>query len=45
MRKDDIRQIFDGSIFYRKAKEYEESTTQDSKRTSPYLAAQARKLL
>lgn len=49
MRKEDIRRIYDGSIFYKKAEEYERkkemTQREQSKGTSPKLISLARKIL
>ena len=48
MRKEDIRGVYDGSIFYRKAEEYERKKKQrqeQQKGTSPKLISMAHKVL
>ena len=48
MRKEDIRGVYDGSIFYKKAEEYEQKKKkrQDQRKgTSPRLISMARKIL
>lgn len=48
MRKEDIRGVYDGSIFYKKAEEYErkKKTRQEQhKGTSPRLISIAKKVL
>lgn len=47
MRKEDVRGIFDGSIFYRKAKEHrekQEKKQQERQTTAPKLVSLAKKL-
>ena len=47
MRKEDIRGVYDGSIFYKKAEEYERKKKmqrQQRKGTSPKLVSMARKV-
>ena len=48
MRKEDIRGVYDGSIFYKKAEEYErkkEMRQEQRTGTSPGLISMARKAL
>ena len=47
MRKEDIRGVFDGSIFYKKAEEYKrkQERTRSQSRTSPSLVARVKKLM
>ena len=44
MKKEDIRGIYDGSIFYKKAKDHEAKRRQQEQ-TSPSLVAKIKKLL
>lgn len=47
MRKEDIRGVYDGSIFYKKAEEYERKKKmqrEQRKGTSPKLVSMARKV-
>lgn len=48
MRKEDIRGVYDGSIFYKKAEEYERKKKMrqgQRKGTSPRLISMAQKIL
>ena len=47
MRKEDIRRVYDGSIFYKKAEEYEQKKKRRDQRngTSPKLVSMAHKVL
>ena len=48
MRKEDIRGVYDGSIFYKKAEEFERKKKQQQeqrKGTSPKLISMAHKVL
>ncbi|KAL9109332.1 MAG: hypothetical protein Q9187_008180 [Circinaria calcarea] len=47
MRKEDIRRVYDGSIFYKKAEEYKrkQATTRPQSQTSPTLVTKVKKLI
>lgn len=48
MRKEDIRGVYDGSIFYKKAEEYQRKKKirqEQRKGTSPRLVSMAQKVL
>ena len=44
MRKEDIRGVYDGSIFYKKAEQHQ-AISQRQKQTSPSLVAKVKKLI
>lgn len=47
MRKEDIRRVYDGSIFYKKAEEYKQKQARSHPRsqTSPILVTKVKKLI